>query len=68
MWGEFQNSFTTLTTLWPRASAVAERLWSAGNVRDVQEASGRLQEQECRMMSRGHSVGTAFGPGFCINN
>ena len=38
---------------------------SAKDVRDTKEASPRLQEHECRMMTRGYPVQPAFGPGFC---
>ena len=34
----------------PRASAVAERLWSAQNVTDVNTAQYRLDQQRCRML------------------
>ena len=34
----------------PRASAVAERLWSAQSVRDVDSAQFRLDQQRCRML------------------
>jgi len=68
MWAEYQNTLSVLSTLWPRASAVAERLWSARDVRDKNDATPRLQEQECRMMKRGYQVGVAFGAGFCDLN
>ena len=32
MWGEFVNSVNLTPFLWPRASAVAERLWSQQHV------------------------------------
>ena len=65
MWGEFVNSVNLLPRLWPRASAVAERLWSPESVRDQKEAARRLQEHECRMLQRGYPVEPANGPGFC---
>ena len=43
MWDEFVNSVTLTPRLWPRASAVAERLWSARDVRDTYEAKHRIQ-------------------------
>ena len=51
--------------LWPRASAVAERLWSSREVRDKEEAAGRLQEMECRMLRRGYRVSPVNGPDDC---
>ena len=43
MWDEFVNSVNLTPRLWPRASAVAERLWSARDVRDTYEAKHRIQ-------------------------
>ena len=65
MWGEFVNSINLIPRLWPRASAVAERLWSAASVTDVHLAAQRLQEHECRMLQRGYRVEPSNGPGFC---
>lgn len=65
MWGEFVNSVNLLPRLWPRASAVAERLWSDASAKSIKDASHRLQEHECRMLRRGYPVEPANGAGFC---
>ena len=36
MWDEFVNSVNLTPRMWPRASAVAERLWSPKDARDIQ--------------------------------
>ena len=65
MWDEFVNSVNLTPRMWPRASAVAERLWSARDVRDVHQAKERIQEMECRMLQRGYPVEPINGPAFC---
>lgn len=59
------NSINAIPRLWPRASAVAERLWSSGKVTDVNQAAPRLQEHECRMLQRGYRVEPSNGPNYC---
>ena len=65
MWDEFVNSVNLTPRLWPRASAVAERLWSPKENRNTQEAKQRIQEMECRMLQRGYPVEPINGPSFC---
>ena len=50
----------------PRASAVAERLWSAAeNTTDADKAWPRLHEHRCRMLARGYRPEPINGPSFC---
>ncbi|XP_061657943.1 beta-hexosaminidase subunit beta isoform X2 [Syngnathoides biaculeatus] len=53
LWGEYVDATNLAPRLWPRASAVAERLWSAKNVTDVNDAYNRLSSHRCRMVERG---------------
>ncbi|XP_021348205.1 uncharacterized protein LOC110447083 [Mizuhopecten yessoensis] len=66
MWAEYVDNENVMTTLWPRASAVAERLWSSKDVKDVDAAGKRLSEHRCRMLSRGLPVGMISGPDYCL--
>lgn len=53
LWGEFVDGTNLTPRLWPRASAVAERLWSAKEVTDLNDAYNRLSVHRCRMVERG---------------
>uniref|UniRef100_A0A3Q3VTV2 Beta-hexosaminidase n=1 Tax=Mola mola TaxID=94237 RepID=A0A3Q3VTV2_MOLML len=53
LWGEYVDGTNLTPRLWPRASAVAERLWSAMNVTDLSDAFQRLSAHRCRMVERG---------------
>ena len=42
MWTEFVSPENVNTRIWPRSAAIAERLWSAQNVRDVDSMYRRI--------------------------
>ncbi|NWS09141.1 HEXB hexosaminidase, partial [Motacilla alba] len=50
LWGEFVDATNLTPRLWPRASAVGERLWSSSNVTNLQDAYRRLTNHRCRML------------------
>ncbi|XP_036591446.1 beta-hexosaminidase subunit alpha [Trichosurus vulpecula] len=53
MWGEYVDVTNLTPRLWPRAGAVAERLWSSQSVRDVDLAYERLAYFRCELLRRG---------------
>lgn len=63
-WGEYIDAVNSVNRVWPRAAAVAERLWSPADVTDVADAAARLADVRCRMLSRGIAA-QSMGPGFC---
>jgi hexosaminidase len=66
MWAEVVNQYNIMPRVWPRASAAAERLWSAQDVKDSQAAKPRLEEHTCRMNHRGIAAQPPTGPGVCL--
>jgi hexosaminidase len=66
MWTEAVNQHNIIARVWPRASAVAEKLWSAQEVNDTQGAKPRLEEHACRMNHRGIAAQPPNGPGVCL--
>uniref|UniRef100_A0A665W738 Beta-hexosaminidase subunit beta n=1 Tax=Echeneis naucrates TaxID=173247 RepID=A0A665W738_ECHNA len=63
LWGEYVDATNLTPRLWPRASAVAERLWSSKDVKDISDAYNRLTVHRCRMV-RGIPAEPLFY-GFC---
>src|SRR5579883_2294944 len=43
MWAKYVNADTLDSRLWPRTAAIAERLWSAAEVKDVPSMYARLE-------------------------
>ncbi|XP_064461099.1 beta-hexosaminidase subunit beta-like [Ornithodoros turicata] len=66
LWGEYVDETNFISTLWPRASAVAERLWSPENMTNAWEAKFRLDRHRCRMVQRGLSAQPILC-GYCRN-
>ncbi|XP_032625314.1 beta-hexosaminidase subunit alpha isoform X2 [Chelonoidis abingdonii] len=64
MWGEFVDVTNLTPRLWPRAGAIAERLWSNKTVRDLQDAYIRLADFRCTLLRRGIPAQPLF-TGYC---
>ncbi|XP_044521728.1 beta-hexosaminidase subunit alpha isoform X3 [Gracilinanus agilis] len=64
MWGEFVDVTNLTPRLWPRAGAVAERLWSSESVKDMELAYARLTNFRCELLRRGVQAQPLY-VGFC---
>jgi hexosaminidase len=76
-WGEEADGSDVLQTIWPRAAAVAERLWSYNMAVNSSDAgvAGRLAAFRCLLLARGvpatplnSLIGRSppSGPGSCL--
>ena len=63
MWGETVDASVILATIWPRAAAVAERLWSRMTLNDTAAAEPRYAWFRCLLDLRGIEAGTLQEPG-----
>lgn len=52
-WGEVVDTSDIMPTIWPRAAAVAERLWSPRHVNSAAEADDRMTHFRCLLNQRG---------------
>ena len=69
-WSEYIDATNFIPRAWPRTAAVAERGWSAKDVRDLADAQARLHEWRCKLINRGingEPLGTCGNEG-CNSN
>ena len=64
VWGEQVDETNALSTTWPLAAVVGERLWVDESVRDVEDARQRLIDFHCRLVWHGVTA-APLGPGYC---
>ncbi|PAV73252.1 hypothetical protein WR25_14333 [Diploscapter pachys] len=66
MWGEFVDNTNIEARFWPRASAVAERLWSPQEkTQNASDAWPRMHELRCRLVARGFRIQPTNYPDYC---
>ena len=57
MWTEQVSALNLHARVWPRACAIAERLWSPAETNNASAAAQRLAVHRCRMAARGVPIG-----------
>ncbi|XP_077228004.1 beta-hexosaminidase 3-like [Tasmannia lanceolata] len=64
-WGEHIDGSDLEQTIWPRAAAAAERLWTSFEklAKDPRQATGRLDHFRCLLNQRGVAAAPLAGPG-----
>ncbi|KAE9547300.1 hypothetical protein FO519_009488 [Halicephalobus sp. NKZ332] len=66
MWAEMVDGSNLTPRMWPRASAVAERLWSdPAQTVSADDAWPRLHEYRCRLLDRGYPAEPPNFPDYC---
>ncbi|CAI9090775.1 OLC1v1025612C1 [Oldenlandia corymbosa var. corymbosa] len=65
MWGEHIDGSDIEQTIWPRAAAAAERLWTPYDklAKDPREVTARLANFRCLLNKRGVAAAPLAGPG-----
>jgi hexosaminidase len=64
-WGEQVDQAVITTRIWPRVSAVAERLWSEPWVNDTNKAQERLIHHRCYDLVKRNIRASPIRPDFC---
>ncbi|KAI6658169.1 Beta-hexosaminidase subunit beta isoform X1 [Oopsacas minuta] len=66
IWAELVDGTNSLSRVWPRASPIAERLWTGSSTIDISndELYDRLHKHRCRLLNRGIPA-EPLGPGYC---
>ena len=62
MWAEYVSPENIDSRIWPRTAAIAERLWSPQNVRDVDSMYQRLEKVSHRLDFLGLTHNTGYAP------
>jgi len=62
MWAEYVSPENVDSRIWPRTAAIAERLWSPQNVRDVKSMYQRLDEVSRRLEWLGLTHNSSYAP------
>jgi hexosaminidase len=62
MWAEYVSPENIDSRIWPRTAAIAERLWSAQDVRDVNSMYQRLEEVSLRLEWLGLTHNSSYVP------
>lgn len=58
-WGETVDTSDALQTIWPRAAAIAERLWSPRTYKSTTQAASRFEGFRCLLNRRGIAAAPA---------
>ena len=61
-WGETADASDVMQTIWPRAGAVGERLWSPRELNDTRAALPRYVRFRCLLNQRGFVAAPALNP------
>jgi hexosaminidase len=62
MWSEFVSPETIDSRIWPRMAAIAERLWSPAEVRDLPDMYRRLEVESVRLDGLGMKHLSSYEP------
>eukprot|EP01112_Ceratiomyxa_fruticulosa_P000622 TRINITY_DN1055_c0_g1_i3.p1 TRINITY_DN1055_c0_g1~~TRINITY_DN1055_c0_g1_i3.p1 ORF type:complete len:528 (-),score=102.21 TRINITY_DN1055_c0_g1_i3:92-1675(-) len=65
MWGEAVDRINWDQRVWPRGSALAERLWSPANLNDLDYAKNRLVQFRCQTLVRRGFYAEPILPDYC---